>query len=361
MRSLSVCATKASNIFSACPAKVTSPSSTGLYNFPEVKLITNRQEGCAAFMAEGYAKATRTPGVCLVTRGPGATSASIAVHSAKYDSAPLVLLVGQVGRNARGREAGQEIGLRTILRQHRQMGDRDQRSETDPAHHEPRLSHRAHRPARPGGRVAAARRHRNRHGHHDDRPASGGQAQSRSGGRRNFGRTHQCGAQTGAADRFGHSIFERLERSDRFCRKVSAPGADLVQTPRRISQQSSELRRQYVDVEQARAKPRLRRKRSFDRPRQPAEPAEYCRLHFAAARHVRLSRSTPTKKTSARIRGPRSASSPMRSKFLLAALKHPAPRPNESRASWIAEQHAAQKHSARPKSVRRPKSPWNES
>ena len=60
-------------------------------------------------MAEGYAKATRAPGVCLVTRGPGATSASIGVHSAKYDSAPLVMLVGQVGRNARGREAGQEM------------------------------------------------------------------------------------------------------------------------------------------------------------------------------------------------------------------------------------------------------------
>jgi len=81
----------------------------GLYNFPEVKLITNRQEGSAAFMAEGYAKATRQVGVCIVTRGPGATNASIAIHSAKYDSAPLVLLVGQVGRAARGREAGQEI------------------------------------------------------------------------------------------------------------------------------------------------------------------------------------------------------------------------------------------------------------
>src|SRR6266850_2157190 len=66
----------------------------GLVDFPEIKLITNRQEGCAAFMAEGYAKATRKPGVCIVTRGPGATNASIAVHSAKYDSAPMVLLVG---------------------------------------------------------------------------------------------------------------------------------------------------------------------------------------------------------------------------------------------------------------------------
>src|ERR1051325_63847 len=81
----------------------------GLCNYPEIKFITNRQEGCACFMAEGYAKAARQPGVCLVSRGAGATSASIAVHSARYDSAPLVLLVGQVGRASRGREAGQEI------------------------------------------------------------------------------------------------------------------------------------------------------------------------------------------------------------------------------------------------------------
>ena len=58
----------------------------GLINTPDIKLITNRQEGCAAFMAEGYAKSTRKVGVCLVTRGPGATNASIAIHSAKYDS-----------------------------------------------------------------------------------------------------------------------------------------------------------------------------------------------------------------------------------------------------------------------------------
>jgi len=81
----------------------------GLCHMPEIKLITNRQEGGACFMAEGYAKSTRKPGVCLVTRGPGATNASIAIHSAKYDSAPLILLVGQVARGARGREAGQEI------------------------------------------------------------------------------------------------------------------------------------------------------------------------------------------------------------------------------------------------------------
>ncbi|HSD85147.1 MAG TPA: thiamine pyrophosphate-binding protein, partial [Anaerolineae bacterium] len=81
----------------------------GLCSIPEIQLITNRHEGGACFMAEAYAKATRMPGVCIVTRGPGAANASIAVHSAKYDSVPLVLLVGQVARSARGREAGQEI------------------------------------------------------------------------------------------------------------------------------------------------------------------------------------------------------------------------------------------------------------
>jgi acetolactate synthase-1/2/3 large subunit len=51
----------------------------------------NRQEGCACFVAEGYARSTRKPGVCLVARGPGATNASIAIHSAKYDSVGLYL------------------------------------------------------------------------------------------------------------------------------------------------------------------------------------------------------------------------------------------------------------------------------
>lgn len=81
----------------------------GLYDVPEVKLITNRHEGAACYMAEAYAKATRNVGVCLVTRGPGATHASIGIHCANQDSTPLVLLVGQVSRRVRGREALQEM------------------------------------------------------------------------------------------------------------------------------------------------------------------------------------------------------------------------------------------------------------
>ena len=81
----------------------------GLYEAPEITLITNRQEGGACFMAEAYAKATRSVGVCFVTRGPGATNASIGIHCAQQDSTPLVLFVGQIPRRMKGREAFQEV------------------------------------------------------------------------------------------------------------------------------------------------------------------------------------------------------------------------------------------------------------
>jgi len=71
--------------------------------------ITNRQEGGAAFMAEAQGKLTGRPGVCFVTRGPGATNASIAVHTAFQDSTPLVLFVGDVASDTRDREAFQEL------------------------------------------------------------------------------------------------------------------------------------------------------------------------------------------------------------------------------------------------------------
>ena len=81
----------------------------GIRDSDRIQLITNRHEGGACVMAEAYAKATRKPSVCMVSRGPGATHASIGVHLARYDSTPMVLLIGQVPRAVRGREAGQEI------------------------------------------------------------------------------------------------------------------------------------------------------------------------------------------------------------------------------------------------------------
>ncbi len=68
-----------------------------------------RQEGGAAMMAEAIGKVTGRPGVCFVTRGPGATNASPGIHIARQDSTPVVMFVGQVARDMREREAFQEI------------------------------------------------------------------------------------------------------------------------------------------------------------------------------------------------------------------------------------------------------------
>ena len=74
-----------------------------------------RNEGGAAFMAAAYGKLTGTPGICMVTRGPGVTNASIGVHTAMQDSVPMLLFVGQVGTDMRGREAFQEIDYRAVF------------------------------------------------------------------------------------------------------------------------------------------------------------------------------------------------------------------------------------------------------
>ncbi|MDP3139770.1 MAG: thiamine pyrophosphate-binding protein [Burkholderiaceae bacterium] len=74
-----------------------------------IRFIVNRQEGGAAFMAEAHGKLTGRPGVCFVTRGPGATNASIGVHTAFQDSTPMVLFVGDVASDQRDREAFQEV------------------------------------------------------------------------------------------------------------------------------------------------------------------------------------------------------------------------------------------------------------
>ncbi len=74
-----------------------------------------RQEGGAAMMAEGYGKLTGKPGICFVTRGPGATNASPGLHIARQDSTPLILFVGQIGRDMREREAFQELDYRAVF------------------------------------------------------------------------------------------------------------------------------------------------------------------------------------------------------------------------------------------------------
>jgi acetolactate synthase-1/2/3 large subunit len=88
----------------------------GLYDARErVKLVVCRHESSACNMAEAYGKLTGRPGIALVTRGPGATHASVGVHTAFQDSTPLVLLVGQVPRRFADREAFQEIDYRRMF------------------------------------------------------------------------------------------------------------------------------------------------------------------------------------------------------------------------------------------------------
>ncbi len=85
------------------------PVLDALVDAPEIDVVVTRAEGGAAFMAEADGKMTHRPGICFVTRGPGATNASIGVHVAMQDSTPMILFVGDVARDARDREGFQEV------------------------------------------------------------------------------------------------------------------------------------------------------------------------------------------------------------------------------------------------------------
>jgi acetolactate synthase-1/2/3 large subunit len=90
------------------------PILDALHDSP-IRLISCRHEAAAANMAEAYGKLTGRPGICLVTRGPGSTHASVGVHTADQDSTPMILLVGQVPRAFSGREAFQELDYAAVF------------------------------------------------------------------------------------------------------------------------------------------------------------------------------------------------------------------------------------------------------
>src|SRR5665213_497346 len=80
-----------------------------------IQVTVCRNEGGAAMMAEAHGKATGRPGICFVTRGPGATNASAGIHIAQQDSTPLILFVGQVVRRAKERDAFKELDYRAVF------------------------------------------------------------------------------------------------------------------------------------------------------------------------------------------------------------------------------------------------------
>jgi acetolactate synthase I/II/III large subunit len=87
------------------------PLMDSIYATDSIQLISNRHEGGASFMAEGYGKATRKPGVVMATRGVGGSNLAIGVHTAYQDSTPMVVFLGQVHSKFRGREGFQEVDL----------------------------------------------------------------------------------------------------------------------------------------------------------------------------------------------------------------------------------------------------------
>jgi acetolactate synthase-1/2/3 large subunit len=88
-----------------------------LHDQPDIALTICRNEGGASYMAEAYGKLTGKPGVCFVTRGPGATNASCGLHVAMQDSTPMILMIGQIARKDMDREAFQEIDYRRMFGQ----------------------------------------------------------------------------------------------------------------------------------------------------------------------------------------------------------------------------------------------------
>jgi acetolactate synthase I/II/III large subunit len=81
----------------------------------KLDFILCRNEGGAGFMASAWGKLTNSPGICMVTRGPGASNASIGVHTAMQDSSPMILFIGQIGVDMRGREVFQEVDYRAMF------------------------------------------------------------------------------------------------------------------------------------------------------------------------------------------------------------------------------------------------------
>ena len=319
----------------------------GLVNFPEIKLITNRQEGCAAFMAEGYAKATRTPGVCIVTRGPGATNASIAVHSAKYDSAPLVLLVGQVGRAARGREAGQEIDygqfFGSIAKWVIEVNDPKQI---------PRIMGRAFhlaRTGRPGPVVIALPRdviEENADITMIDpfptiRPAADPAAIEILVERINAARKPVLLAGSGTqysrawqelidfSEKFQLPVLTSYKRQDAFPNNHPNYAGNML-TSNKHAQNLAYEESDLLIVLGSRLNQQTTAGFTLPRPGRPFVHIDTDEGNIGQNSRPEVGIVADTKQV------------------LLAALKYPAPRPNESRAAWIAEQHAAQKEFCTP-------------
>lgn len=94
------------------------PALDALLDYPEIDVITCRQESGVTFMAEAHANLSGVPGIAFVTRGPGACNASIGIHTGKQSSTPMIMFVGLVSRTDEGKEAFQEFDLPQMFGSH---------------------------------------------------------------------------------------------------------------------------------------------------------------------------------------------------------------------------------------------------
>ena len=154
-----------------------------------IEVVTCRHEAGAANMAVAHGKLTGRPGVCMVTRGPGATHAAIGVHTAKQDSTPMILFVGQVARDQKEREAFQEVDYRAAFGPLSKWAGGDRRSGADGRTGRTRVFDGGAGSRRAGGHRLAGRRP-------DPAGGGGGDIAERPGGGRALSRLSVGGQAT---------------------------------------------------------------------------------------------------------------------------------------------------------------------
>ncbi len=308
-----------------------------------VRFVTCRHEGGAANMADAYGKLTGRPGICMVTRGPGATQASVGVHTAFQDSTPLILLIGQVAReHARARGVPGDR-LPPDVRADGEVGRPDR-----PRRADPRAASRA--PSgrrRPGGRGPSCSRCRRtcssrRSTSPDARPYVPGPGRPRP--RRRSRRLRELLDARGAAARGRRrGAVERRRRTTR-----SAPGARRARVPVAAAWRCQD----YVDNDSPCLRRAPRRSAPTRRSSQRVRDADVllvigARLgeidDAAATRSIeppgvgrrRSSTSTPTPTSSGASTSRRSGSSPLGRRFAVALAATPPldPEPRVARSS----------------------------
>ena len=267
-----------------------SPRSTPWSTLP-IAVTVCRQEAGAAMMALTEGRLTGRPGICFVTRGPGATNAAHGVHIAEHDSAPMILFVGQVERAMLGRGAFQEMDYRAFFGSGRQMGDARSRARR----RSPRSSSaRSTSPCRGGRDRSSSRCPRtcwSRPRTVADAPRVDGDADLARA--HADGRTAEDAVERRAADRDPRraGLDRARERRLRPLRRAVRPAGRRVVPPRqRLRRRARELRRRDRPLRQPEAQGADREGRPRDAGRRPHVGSGRAGLY--AVRHPRAAPAT---------------------------------------------------------------------